>query len=139
MTATEQPVISGIDLEWVDPAVRPQDDLYAHVNGRWLREHVIPDDRSQDGSFRTLRDESEVHVRAIIEDVAAGSPEPGSDAQRIGDLYASFMDTDRIEALGITPLTPLLDEIAAATDKAGLAAALGRRQRQAGSACSGRS
>jgi putative endopeptidase len=118
---------SGLDLRWVDPAIRPQDDLFAHVNGRWLATHVIPEDRAQDGAFRVLRDRAEADVRAIIEQA---SGEPGSEARKIADLYASFMDTDRVEALGVAPLTPLLDEVAAAPDRAALAAVLGRRQRE---------
>ena len=111
------PTRSGLDLRWVDPAVRPQDDLFAHVNGRWLATHVIPDDRAQDGAFRVLRDRAEADVRAIVE---------GADGQ-IADLYASFMDVERIEALGVAPLDPLLEEIAAAPDRAALAGVLGRR------------
>jgi putative endopeptidase len=121
------PTRSGIDLRWVDPAVRPQDDLFAHLNGRYLREHEIPADRAQDGAFRDLRDRAEADVRAIVEDAASAD---GADARKIAALYASFMDVDRVEALGTTPLQPLLDEVAAAPDKAALAAVLGRRQRQ---------
>jgi putative endopeptidase len=112
---------SGLDLQWVDTGTRPQDDLFTHVNGKWLDGHVIPDDRAQDGAFRDLRDRAEEDVRAIIEEAREG---------KVADLYASFMDTERIEELGISPLQPLLDEIAAAPDKAALAGVLGRRQRQ---------
>jgi putative endopeptidase len=125
---------SGLDLQWVDPAIRPQDDLFSHVNGQWLRTHVIPDDRAQDGAFRALYDRAEADVRAIVEE-ADGAP--GTDARKIADLYASFMDVERIEALGTAPLQPLLDEIAAAADKAALAAVLGRRQREARTALFG--
>jgi putative endopeptidase len=122
-TSTTPPatVRSGLDLTWVDPAIRPQDDLFGHVNGRWLATHTIPDDRAQDGAFRALRDRAEADVRAIVEGAAEG---------RVADLYASFMDTARVEALGTAPLQPLLDEVAAATDRGALAEVLGRRQRQ---------
>ncbi len=123
---TAQPPRTGLDLEWVDPAVRPQDDLFGHVNGRWLRTYTIPDDRAQDGAFRALRDRAEEHVRAIVEEAR---PESGPDAQKVADLYRSFMDTDTIEAAGVAPLRPLLDEITAAADRSALAAVLGRRQR----------
>ncbi|OLL71341.1 Metallopeptidase [Pseudonocardia sp. Ae168_Ps1] len=129
MTTTE-PKHSGLDLTWVDPDVRPQDDLFAHVNGRWLATHEIPEDRSQDGAFRVLRDRAEEHVRVIVEECAAGSPEPGTEARKVGDLYSSFMDTERVEQLGVAPLRPLLDEIYAAGDRAALAGVLGRRQRE---------
>ncbi|TQM09003.1 M13 family metallopeptidase [Pseudonocardia kunmingensis] len=127
MTTSTRPAHSGLDLRWVDPAIRPQDDLFGHVNGRWLSTHVIPDDRAQDGAFRALRDRAEEDVRAIVEQADG---EPGTDARKIADLYASFMDVERIEALGTTPLQPLLDQVAAAGDKAALAAVLGRRQRE---------
>jgi putative endopeptidase len=126
-SAPTRPTASGLDLNWVDPDIRPQDDLFGHVNGRWLRSHVIPDDRAQDGAFRALRDRAEEDVRAIVEQADG---EPGTDARRIADLYASFMDVERIEALGTTPLKPLLDEVAAATDRATLAGVLGRLQRE---------
>jgi putative endopeptidase len=121
------PTRSGLDLRWIDRAVRPQDDLFSFVNGAWLRDHEIPADRAQDGAFRDLRDRAEEDVRAIVEEAAT---QPGDDARRIADLYASFMDVDRIEALGVAPLRPLLDEVAAAEDRSALAAVLGRRQRQ---------
>lgn len=126
-TSATRPGRSGIDLDWVDPGIRPQDDLFGHVNGRYAQTHVIPDDRAQDGAFRALRDRAEADVRAIIE---SADGEPGSDARKIADLYASFMDVERIESLGVEPLRPLLDEVAAATDRAALATVLGRRQRQ---------
>jgi putative endopeptidase len=127
MTTSTRPAHSGLDLRWVDPATRAQDDLYGHVNGRWLRTHEIPEDRSQDGAFRALRDRAEENVRAIVEGAAAL---PGDDARKIAGLYTSFMDVARVEAAGIAPLRPLLDEIAAAGDRAALAAVLGRRQRE---------
>ncbi|MFP5021923.1 M13 family metallopeptidase [Pseudonocardia phyllosphaerae] len=133
MTTTEPAAStrpSGLDLRWVDPEVRPQDDLFTHVNGRWIATHEIPDDRSQDGAFRVLRDRAEEQVREIVEECASSSPEPGSDARRVGDLYTSFMDTERVEQLGVAPLRPLLDEIYAAADKPALATLLGRFQRE---------
>jgi putative endopeptidase len=118
---------SGLDLRWVDSAVRPQDDLFGHVNGQWLRTHVIPDDRAQDGAFRALRDRAEEDVRTIVE---GAQGDPGTDARKIADLYSSFMDVDAIEAAGVEPLRPLLDEVFATTDKAALARVLGTRQRE---------
>ncbi|MCO1659560.1 M13 family metallopeptidase [Pseudonocardia humida] len=126
-TGSPAPTRSGLDLDWVDPGTRPQDDLFGHVNGRYAQTHVIPDDRAQDGAFRVLRDRAEADVRAIVEEARG---EPGTDAQRIADLYASFMDVERIEALGTAPLQPLLDEVAAAGTRAELAAVLGRRLRE---------
>ncbi|HET6966746.1 MAG TPA: M13-type metalloendopeptidase, partial [Ornithinibacter sp.] len=95
---------SGIDIASVDPDVRPQDDLFAHVNGRWVASTPIPEDRGRYGTFDQLREAAEAHVREIIEEVAAGSPEPGSVAAKVGDLYASFMDEAAAQAHGTTPL-----------------------------------
>ncbi|MGB3697415.1 MAG: M13-type metalloendopeptidase, partial [Gordonia sp. (in: high G+C Gram-positive bacteria)] len=120
---------SGLDLEWVENSVRAADDLFTHVNGKWLATHQIPDDRSIDGAFHVLRDNAEADVRAIVEECADGSPAPGSPAAKVGDLYTSFMDTDRIESLGIAPIAEQLAEIDAVTDTAELAAVLGRMQR----------
>ena len=109
---------SGIDTSAFDPAVRPQDDLYAYVNGRWVAEHVIPADRAMDGSFRALHDQAEEQVRDIIVE-AGGAPDASGVQAQIGALYASFMDTDAVEAAGTAPLRPDLDAIAAATTRAG--------------------
>ncbi len=116
---------SGIDLSYVDPAVRVQDDLFAHVNGAWLDTYEIPADRAVDGAFRKLYDQAELDVQAIIRNATG---EPGSEARKIADLYASFMDTDTIESAGLDPILPELTE-AAAVDRAGFAGLLGRLQR----------
>ena len=96
---------SGIDSASLDPLVRPQDDLFRHYNGVWVREYEMPADRSSDGIFRKLHDEAEEQVRQIIE-TSRGVGE----AQKIGDLYKSFMDTDAIKARGISPI---FDDLAA--------------------------
>ncbi|MGW0020825.1 M13 family metallopeptidase [Rhodococcus sp. NPDC003382] len=120
---------SGIDLSHVDEGTRAQDDLFEHVNGRWLATHEIPADRALDGAFRTLADKAEVDVRTIIEEAAASDAPAGTDARKIGDLFTSFMDTERIEALGLTPIATELDAITGAADRAALAAVLGQLQR----------
>ena len=96
---------SGIDTASLDPLVSPNDDLFRHYNGRWVREYEMPADRSSDGIFRKLHDEAEEQVRQIIE-TSRGVGE----AQKIGDLYKSFMDTDAIKARGISPI---VDDLAA--------------------------
>ena len=95
----------------MNPAVRPQDDLFRHFAGTWLDTYEIPADRASDGVSRTLYDVAEVQVREIIE-TATGAGE----AQKIGDLYKSFMDTDAIKARGLTPLAADLAAIDAITD-----------------------
>jgi len=92
----------AIDTSAFDQGVRPQDDLFRYVNGKWLAEASIAADRSQAGSFVTLTDEAEEVVRGIVEDAR---DHPVDDEQRkIGDLYASFMDADRAEKLGLDPI-----------------------------------
>lgn len=128
---TSSPRTSGLDLSSVDPAVRPQDDLFRAFNGTWLREHEIPADRSVDGAFRVLRDDAEEAVHAIVEEAAA-SPDDFADpalARKIGDLYTSFMAADRVEELGSSPLAVDLDLIRSATSPAELAGVLGALQR----------
>ena len=116
----------------MNPDIRPQDDLFGHVNGRWLEETEIPSDRSAWGSFTVLADAAEEHVRQIIEELAQSTHEPGSNAQKIGDLYASFMDEDRVEALGAEPIRGELEDLGAVADKTALAAYVGRLERQGG-------
>ncbi len=118
-------ITSGIDLSYVDSAARPQDDLFGHVNGRWLAEYEIPADRATDGAFRELFDRAEEQVRDLITEAA----ESVSSRERIGDLYASFMDEDTVARVGLTPLHEELKAIDSATDAADLADVIGRLQR----------
>ncbi|MBU8818951.1 M13 family metallopeptidase [Mycolicibacterium goodii] len=120
---------SGIDLTHVDPQTRPQDDLFGHVNGRWLTEYEIPADRATDGAFRLLYDRAEEQIRDLITEAAASGAADGTDEQRIGDLYASFMDTQTIAERGLQPLLDELALIDAAPDADALAAVLGGLQR----------
>ena len=122
-------VNSGIDLSYQDENTRAQDDLFVHVNGKWLEEYAIPADRAVDGAFRTLYDRAEVDVQTIIEESADANPPAGSDAQKIGDLFSSFMDADRAEQLGVTPIADELTAISDATDLVTLAGVLGSLQR----------
>ena len=119
-----QTLAAGIATEYIDPSVRPQDDFYEHLNGKWLKTVEIPADKSSWGSFAKLRDDTLPQLRGIIEKAAAGNPAKGTDAQRIGDYYASFMDEAKLEQLGITPLNGELDRIAALKDKSELPALL---------------
>ncbi len=120
----------GIDRSQQLDEVRPQDDLFRHVNGRWLAEAPIPDDRASDGTFRRLRDESEAHVRDLLLGLADQPHEPGSEAQQVGDLYASFLDEERVESLGLDPLADDLAAIDAVEDLDALAGLLGRLARE---------
>lgn len=106
-------VQSGLRKENQDASVRPQDDLYMAVNGHWLKTVEIPADKSNYGAFTALDDLSRDRIRTIIEEAAAKKNPLGSDAQKVGDLYRSFMDEARIEKLGLTPLNGELEAIRA--------------------------
>ena len=119
-------VLAGVyETAAADPAVRVQDDLFRHVNGTWLATAQIPADRPSTGSFTALRDAAEAACREIIEEVADGDPAPGTDAHRIGAVFSSFMDEERIESLGVAPLEADLDGVLGATTKDELARAIG--------------
>ena len=105
---------AGLDFSNQDQSVRPQDDLYRHFNGSWLKTAVIPADRATDGAFMALRVQSEARVREIIEG-ATGSEE----ATKIAHIYKSFMDADAVNAKGGSPIAAelaLVDSISTITD-----------------------
>lgn len=106
-------VLNVADL---DPAIRPQDDLYRHVNGSWLRHATIDADKHSAGAFTSLRDESEEAVRDIITGLDEDDLVEGSEAWKIATLHATFMDEGTIEQLGAAPLTPVLARIDAIAD-----------------------
>ena len=118
---------SGIPVDELDPGIRPQDDLFRHVNGRWLERTEIPADRARDGAFRVLAEAAENAVREIVEE-AASAPE-GSEERKLGDLYASFMDADRAEQLGPEPIRETLAEARAVSSVPELLETLGRLER----------
>jgi predicted metalloendopeptidase len=112
---------SGIDQSGFDKAVRPQDDLFRAVNGTWLKETEIPADRSDYGVFAILAEKAENDLREIIENCAAAKDNlPGSERQKVGDLYASFMDEVRAEELGLKPIAARLAAVDAIRSKADL-------------------
>ncbi|HWM72784.1 MAG TPA: M13-type metalloendopeptidase, partial [Nocardioides sp.] len=115
----------------MNPDIRPQDDLFGYVNGNWLETVEIPADRSSWGPFVQLADVAEEQVRRIIEACADGTL-VDEDARKIGDLYASFMDTERIDKLGARPLRPLVQAVAGLRDVRDLAAFLGEFERVGG-------
>jgi predicted metalloendopeptidase len=103
-------LISGIARDHMNTAVRPQDDLFEHANGSWLRDVPIPPDRSSYGVDSMMTERSLLQQRELIES-ARTSVDPG--VRKIGDLYASFMDEPRIEQLGVKPLAAEMRRIAA--------------------------
>jgi len=119
---------SGLLLDNFDRSVRPQDDLYRFVNGTWLKNTEIPADKSEYGAFTILQDRAEKNLKAIAEEAAAAGAAAGSDQQRIGDFYASYMDEARAERLGLEPLRPELARIDAIKDRRELREYLARAQ-----------
>ena len=115
----------------MNPDIRPQDDLFGHVNGTWLATSEIPSDRSSWGPFVMLADEAETRVKAIIESAAAGEV-GGENGRKIGDLFASFMDQDRIEELGVEPVLPALTAAAKIADTSELVRFVGEVERVGG-------
>ncbi|WP_370587048.1 M13 family metallopeptidase [Undibacterium sp. FT79W] len=115
--AKAAPLQSGIDVQYNDKSVKPQEDFYRHVNGTWLKNAQIPSDRSSAGAFMDLREAVVPRLHAIIDGLAKAKNASGSDAQKISDLYASFMDTKSIEAAGLKPLQADFAKIDALTDK----------------------
>jgi predicted metalloendopeptidase len=103
----------GVDTTNFNRAVRPQDDFFRFVNGTWLERTQIPADASSWGAFNELTEKSRSAIHQIVEDAAKSNAPAGSEKRKIGDLYASYMDSTRVEQLGIKPLEPTLAEIAA--------------------------
>ncbi|MCB1274355.1 MAG: peptidase M13, partial [Leucobacter sp.] len=100
---------AGIDLAELDAGTRPQDDLFRHVNGKWIDRTEIPGDKARYGSFAILAENAEAAVRDIITGMPAveSGPITGGaerEAAKIAALYTSFMDVDRADALGAEPI-----------------------------------
>jgi putative endopeptidase len=125
---TSDALTSGITTDDLDPAVRPQDDLFRHVNGRWIARTEIPDDKARYGSFLVLAEEAEAAVRDIIHE--SQGAEPGTEARKVGDLFTSFLDEARVEALGATPLRPLLEQVESVGDVPDLLRLVGSFEKQ---------
>lgn len=120
----------GINLGYIDHAVKPGDDFFKFANGAWLKSAEIPADRSAIGTFVTVRDRTDQRVTDIIQQAAASHPAPGTDARKIADFYTAWMDTAAIEKHGLAPLQPMLDAITGIQSRNDLARVLGSRLRQ---------
>ncbi len=112
------PLASGIDLSNLDKTIRAQDDFYSYVNGGWLKTAVIPDDKTAIGSFYDLRDAADEDVKTIIEELSEKENlVMGSDEQKVGDLFTSYMNMEKRNELGIKPIMAELKKIAAIQNK----------------------
>jgi predicted metalloendopeptidase len=115
----------GLDLAGMDRTVAPGDDFFAFANGAWIKNTAIPADRSAFGTSAMVAERTEKRTAALIKALAAKTAPAGSEAQKIGDYYASYMDEAGTEAKGLKPLQPLLESIAAIADRTALARFLG--------------
>ena len=114
-----QQVDEVLDTQAMDKSVRIQDDLFGHVNGTWLRDTPIPEDKSNYGSFIKLADLSQARIRKIIDSVSESQHPEGTDEQKIADFYRSFMDEARVNELGVKPAmgeVEAVDELASKED-----------------------
>ena len=105
-----EPATAGFDISELDSSIRPADDLFAHVNGKWLAATPIPDDQVRYGTFQQMIERVETQVRTVVEETAA-APKPAGEARLIADLYRGFMDEQAIEAAGLKPLEDLFADI----------------------------
>lgn len=108
--------ISGVTLTSMNTNIHPGDDFFEYVNGTWLKNTEIPADQSRYGSFNILRDNAEDDVRAIIEDASAANATQGSNEQKVGDLYKSYLDMETRNTLGLSPLSARMANIDAISD-----------------------
>jgi putative endopeptidase len=107
----EKPLTSGILTEYMDTTVEPGDNFTQYVNGTWVKNTPIPDDKASYGVAYMIYEESEDNVKKIIEESAAGDFAQGSDEQKVGDMYQSFTDLEKRNAVGVTPLKAEFDKI----------------------------
>jgi putative endopeptidase len=120
---------SGVYGQDFDKTVRPQDDFYRYVNGRWLAKTEIPSDRSNYSLFVMLEEGAQRDLRVIVEEAARSGAAVGTDPQKVGDFYASFMDESAIEQRGLAPLKAELARIDALASKRDIAGYFGHAQR----------
>jgi putative endopeptidase len=119
----------GINLSYIDKSVKPGDNFFDYANGAWLKTAEIPADRSSIGAFYDIFEVTEKHTADLIKNAGASSPAAGSNARKIADYYAAYMDTAAIDKAGLTPIKPELDAIDAIKSRTDLARVLGSRLR----------
>jgi putative endopeptidase len=127
---------SGVELKYVDHSVRPQDDLYRYLNGKWLDSFEVPADKGSYGSFTYVYDATQEQLRGIVDGLVrtqsgagAGAGDADAEPRKITDLYASFMDEGRLDALGLKPLQAEFAAIDAVADRSGIAALIAHLNR----------
>lgn len=121
--------VNGIQVQNMDPSLKPGDDFYGYANGNWIKRTEIPPDRAVITVFSRLDDLSNKRTADLIEEIAKSNPAAGSGSRKVADLYNSYLDEAGIEAKGLSPLKPHLEAIAAIRDRKELAQALGKTLR----------
>ena len=117
---------SGIDLENMDTSAKPQEDFYVYTNGNWLKNTTIPADKSNYGSFSKLYDDAQTNLKAIIEHASTmTNAAKGSDEQKLGDFYNSYMDEEKADQLGIKPIKDVMAKIEMAKSHDDIATIMG--------------
>ena len=117
----------GVDLGANNTEIQPGDDFWGYANGKWADENEIPPERTSHGVWLEIHERAEKRVRGIIEELGDADSETGSPEQKVGDYYASWMNVEKVDELGISPLQPDLDRIAAIENAGDLAAEFGRQ------------
>lgn len=128
-TSTAGALTSGILLDDFDPAVPAHDDLYLHVNGKWLEATEIPADQSNYGAFTILQENAQKALRELVEQMAEGDQAKSPSEQQLSAFYQSFMNTERLEELGLQPLEPYLQRIGEVESKEQLIALMAENDR----------
>jgi putative endopeptidase len=121
----------GFSLSNMDKTCKPCDDFYQFAMGGWMKANPIPAEYPNWGTFTELRDKNLAGMRTILESASNSKATLGSNEQKIGDFYASCMDTSAIEAAGLKPLVAELAEVEAIQDRKGLDSEIARLHRQA--------
>jgi len=116
--------LSGVEMRYIDDAVRPQDDLYRHLNGKWLDTFELPADKGSYGAFTHIEDETQERLRGIVDGLSAAAGT--GEVLKIADLYASFMNEARLETLGLAPVEAQFAAIDALASKRDIPALIAR-------------
>ena len=123
-TSKDGGLTTGIDLANLDTTAQPGADFYQYACGGWMKAHPLTDEYSQYGSFTVLSENNRKQMQGLIEELAKAENQPGSIAQKVGDLYNIAMDSVKLNADGVKPIQPEMEEINALTDKSQLYALL---------------
>jgi len=106
-------LVSGIDRQYIDTSVRPQDDLYRYANGKWLASFEIPPDKGSYNQFTKVFDDTQVQLRALVDGLQSSAGGSDPDLRKLADLYGSFMNEAALEPLGLKPLQEEIARIGA--------------------------